>query len=314
MSVQQETTPTAVQPARRTAAPRSEWAKARERLGWILITPTIVVIMVVAFYPLIRVLYLSLTNARLGSINAPRFLGFANYAITFRDPTFLTALNHTVVFTVLTVALETVFGLGIALIIHSNFRGRGAVRAAMLIPWAIPTVVSSRMWAFMFNDVFGVINDLLFTRLHLLSHKVAWIANPATALPAVIAVDVWKTTPFMALLLLAGLQVIPGDIYEAATVDGASKLQQFWTMTLPLLRPALMVALIFRTMDAFRVFDMPFVIKGTAPETITLGIYARQQLVDFQKLGQGSAISVIIFLFIVVFVVIYTWLLRSEEA
>lgn len=313
MSVQPETRPAlAKAPAR--AAPQSPWARARERLGWLLITPTILVIMIVAFYPLIRVLYLSLTNARLGSVSAPRFLGFTNYAITFRDPLFLTALNHTLVFTVTTVALETIFGLGIALIIHSHFRGRGVVRAAMLIPWAIPTVVSSKMWAFMFNDVSGVFNDILVTRLHLLPEKVAWIANPATALPVIIAVDVWKTTPFMALLLLAGLQVIPGDIYEAATVDGAGKLQQFWTMTLPLLRPALMVALIFRTMDAFRVFDMPFVIKGTAPETITLGIYARQQLIDFQKLGQGSAISVIIFLFIVVFVVIYTRMLRSEES
>lgn len=313
MSVQPSASSTTLQAANRRA-PRSQWAKARERLGWLLITPTILVIMIVALYPLVRVLYLSLTNARLGSLNEPRFLGLANYRITLRDPTFLAALNHTLVFTIVTVALETLLGLGIALVIHSHFRGRGVVRAAMLIPWAIPTVVSSRMWAFMFNDVFGVINDLLYTRLHLLPGKIAWIANPATALPAVIAVDVWKTTPFMALLLLAGLQVIPSDIYEAATVDGASKLQQFWTMTLPLLRPALMVALIFRTMDAFRVFDMPFVIKGTAPETITLGIYARQQLVDFQKLGQGSAISVIIFLFIVVFVVIYTRLLRSEEA
>ncbi len=314
MSVQQETTNTAVRSANRVPAPRSQWAKGRERLGWILITPTILVIMIVAFYPLVRVLYLSLTNARLGGINAPRYIGFANYAITFRDPVFLAALSHTLVFTVATVVLEALFGLGIALVIHSNFKGRGLVRTAMLIPWAIPTVVSSRMWAFMFNDVFGVINDLLVTRLHILPDKVAWIANPATALPAVIAVDVWKTTPFMALLLLAGLQVIPGDMYEAATVDGANKLQQFWSMTLPLLRPALMVALIFRTMDAFRVFDMPFVIKGTSIETITLGIYARQQLVDFQKLGQGSAISVVIFLFIVVFVVIYTRLLGTEEA
>ena len=313
MSVRPETRPAlAKAPAR--AAPQSPWAKARERLGWLLVTPTILAIAIVALYPLIRVFYLSLTNARLGSTREPRLIGLANYAVTLRDPLFQTALSHTLVFTIVTVLLETIFGLGIALIIHSNFRGRGAVRAAMLIPWAIPTVVSSRMWAFMFNDVSGVFNDILVTRLHLLPAKVAWIANPATALPAVIAVDIWKTTPFMALLLLAGLQVIPSDIYEAAWVDGANKLQQFWTMTLPLLRPALMVALIFRTMDAFRVFDMPFVIKGTAPETITLGIYARQQLIDFQKLGQGSAISVIIFLVIVVFVIIYTRLLRVEEA
>jgi trehalose/maltose transport system permease protein len=184
----------------------------------------------------------------------------------------------------------------------------------MLIPWAIPTVVSSRLWAWMYNDVFGVINDFLVTRLGVLPNKIAWIANPTTSLPAIIAVDVWKTTPFMALLLLAGLQVIPGDIYEAADVDGASKFKQFTALTFPLLRPALLVALIFRTMDAFRVFDVVFVMKGTAPETITLGILARQQLVDLQRLGAGSALSVIIFLFIVVFVILYTRLLRVEEA
>jgi trehalose/maltose transport system permease protein len=275
--------------------------------------PTVLVVAVVALYPLANVFYLSMTNARLGSLNEPRFIGLANYEQILRNPTFLSALNHTLVFTVASVLIETVLGLAIALIIHSNFRGRGLVRASMLIPWAIPTVVSSQMWAWMYNDVFGVINDLLVTQLGLLPDKVAWIANPNTALAAIIAVDVWKTTPFMALLILAGLQVIPGDIYEAAHVDGANRWQQFWTMTMPLLRPALLVALIFRTLDAFRVFDVVFVMKGTAPETITLGVFARQQLIDLQRLGQGSAISVIIFIVIAVFVAIYTRLLRVEE-
>jgi trehalose/maltose transport system permease protein len=275
--------------------------------------PTVLVVAIVALYPLANVFYLSMTNARLGSLNEPRFIGLANYEQILRNPTFLAALNHTLVFTVASVLIETVLGLAIALIIHSNFRGRGIVRASMLIPWAIPTVVSSQMWAWMYNDVFGVINDLLVTQLGILPNKIAWIANPDTALPAIIAVDVWKTTPFMALLILAGLQVIPGDIYEAAHVDGANRWQQFWTMTMPLLRPALLVALIFRTLDAFRVFDVVFVMKGTAPETITLGVFARQQLIDLQRLGQGSAISVIIFIVIAVFVAIYTRLLRVEE-
>ncbi len=314
MSVKQGTTSRAFGRAAFAAAPRSAWARARERLGWLLMLPTLIVIAVVAVYPLLNVFYLSFTNARLGSVNAPRFIGLTNYEQLFRNPSFLAALNHTLVFTVCTVFLEAVLGLGIALVIHSNFRGRGLVRASMLIPWAIPTVVSSRLWAWMYNDVFGVINDFLVTRLGVLPNKIAWIANPTTSLPAIIAVDVWKTTPFMALLLLAGLQVIPGDIYEAADVDGASKFKQFTALTFPLLRPALLVALIFRTMDAFRVFDVVFVMKGTAPETITLGILARQQLVDLQRLGAGSALSVIIFLFIVVFVILYTRLLRVEEA
>jgi trehalose/maltose transport system permease protein len=188
------------------------------------------------------------------------------------------------------------------------------VRTSMLIPWAIPTVVSSQLWRFMYNQDNGVINDLLVNRLRILDQPVAWIANPTTSLPAIIAVDVWKTTPFMALLLLAGLQIIPGDVYEAATVDGANKWQQFWQITLPLLRPALLVALIFRTLDAFRVFDVVFVMKGAALDTITLAIYARQTMIDEQFLGRGAAASVLIFLCIALLVVIYTRLVRVEEA
>jgi trehalose/maltose transport system permease protein len=170
------------------------------------------------------------------------------------------------------------------------------------------------MWQWMYHDVFGVVNDLLVYRLHILSEKVAWLANPTTALPAIIAVDVWKTTPFMALLLLAGLQLIPGDVYEASTVDGANKWQQFWQITLPLLRPALLVALIFRTLDAFRVFDVIFVMKTYAPETMTVAVYTRQKLIDLQRLGGGSAAAVVIFVIILVLVVLYTRLVRVEEA
>jgi trehalose/maltose transport system permease protein len=157
------------------------------------------------------------------------------------------------------------------------------------------------------------VNDILVNRLHVLDTKVAWLASPATALPAIIAVDVWKTTPFMALLLLAGLQLIPGDVYEASTVDGASKVQQFYQITLPLLKPALLVALIFRTLDAFRVFDVVYVMKQFAPETMTVAVYARQQLIDLQLLGRGSAAAVIIFLCIFAFVILYTRLIRVEE-
>jgi trehalose/maltose transport system permease protein len=211
------------------------------------------------------------------------------------------------------VLLETLLGLAIALVIHSNFRGRGGVRTAMLVPWAIPTVVSASMWQWMYHDVFGVVNDILVYRLHLLDQKVAWLANPATALPAIIAVDVWKTTPFMALLLLAGLQLIPGDVYEASTVDGASKIQQFFQITLPLLKPALLVALIFRTLDAFRVFDVIYVMKQFSSETMTVAVYTRQQLIDLALLGRGSAAAVIIFLCIFAFVIVYTRLIRVEE-
>jgi trehalose/maltose transport system permease protein len=295
------------------AAPQSAEGRRRERLGWILTAPTVLMICIVALYPVLRTFYLSFTNARLSGTRAVEFVGFANYADLLSNSTFLRATTNTAVFTVFSVFFETILGLIVALTIHSNFKGRGLVRTAMLIPWAIPTVVSARMWAWMYNDVFGVINDLLFTRLGLLDRKLAWVADPVLTLPALIAIDVWKTTPFMALLILAGLQVIPEDIYEAGDIDGASKWQQFWTMTLPLLRPALMVALIFRTLDAFRVFDLPFVVKGTAPESITLSILARQTMIDLARLGQGATIAVVIFIFLMIIVAIYTRLIQVEE-
>jgi trehalose/maltose transport system permease protein len=300
------------------AGPQTAEARRRERLGWTLTAPTVLMICIVALYPVLRTFFLSFTNARLSGARAVSFVGISNYTDLLTDSTFLRALWNTTSFTVFSVFFETILGtiLGmiVALTIHSNFKGRGIVRTAMLIPWAIPTVVSARMWAWMYNDVFGVINDFLVTRTGLLDTKIAWIANPSLALPALIAIDVWKTTPFMALLLLAGLQVIPGDIYEAADVDGANKWSQFWTMTLPLLRPALMVALIFRTLDAFRVFDLPFVIKGTAPETITLSILARQTMIDLVRLGQGATIAVVIFVILMVFVALYMRLMNVEEA
>lgn len=274
------------------------------RLAWILVLPTLLVVVLVAGYPLAQVFYWSFFKADIAFVEPPEFVGLENYAYLFQDPDFRQALWNTLKFTVISVSLETVLGLAIALIIHSNFRGRGLVRTAILIPWAIPTVVSAKMWQWMLNDVYGVIN-VLGVKLGLLSQKVAFLARPELLLPSIIAVDVWKTTPFMALLLLAGLQMIPEELYEAASIDGASRWQQFWSITLPLLTPALVVALIFRTLDALRVFDVVFVMSGVNPATRTLAVYNRQTLVDFQDLGYGSAISVAILVIIFVFVLLY---------
>ena len=274
------------------------------RLAWILVLPTLLVVVLVAGYPLAQVFYWSFFKADIAFVEPPEFVGLENYAYLFQDPDFRQALWNTLKFTVVSVSLETVLGLAIALIIHSNFRGRGLVRTAILIPWAIPTVVSAKMWQWMLNDVYGVIN-VLVVKLGLLSQKVAFLARPELLLPSIIAVDVWKTTPFMALLLLAGLQMIPEELYEAASIDGASRWQQFWSITLPLLTPALVVALIFRTLDALRVFDVVFVMSGVNPATRTLAVYNRQTLVDFQDLGYGSAISVAILVIIFAFVLLY---------
>src|SRR4051812_25917676 len=199
------TTQPAVPRRRMFEGPQSGEARRRERLGWMLTAPTIILICIVALYPVVRTFLLSFTNARLSTTRAVSFVGISNYTDLLTDRTFLRATWNTTVFTVFSVFFETVLGLIIALTIHSNFKGRGVVRTAMLIPWAIPTVVSAQMWAWMYNDVFGVINDFLVTRLGVLDTKIAWVANSSLALPAIIVIDVWKTTPFMALLILAGL-------------------------------------------------------------------------------------------------------------
>ncbi len=274
------------------------------RLAWLLVLPTLLVVAFVAGYPLAQVFYYSFHRADISFVEPTEFVGLKNYIFLLQDPDFRGALWNTLRFTVVSVFLETVLGLAIALVIHSNFKGRGIVRAAILIPWAIPTVVSAKMWQWMLNDIYGVINVIL-VNTGLIANKIAFLANPNTILWSIVAVDVWKTTPFMALLLLAGLQLIPSDIYEAADIDGASKWQQFWTLTLPLLTPALVVALIFRTLDALRVFDVIFVMVGVNTATRSLAIYNRQTLIDFQDLGYGSAISVAILVIIFIFVMLY---------
>ncbi|MEQ8818714.1 MAG: sugar ABC transporter permease [Sumerlaeia bacterium] len=276
--------------------------------------PALLLLLLVGLYPLVATFITSLTNAQDG-IGDPEFVGLKNYTTLFGQKDFWAAVWNTVVFTLGSVTIEFIFGLAIALVIHSQFKGRGLVRAAILIPWALPTVVSAKIWSYMFVDTYGVVNDLLVTKFHLLDTKPAWLAEPGLAMISVIAVDVWKTTPFVALLLLAGLQLIPGGLYQAADVDGANKVQQFFKITLPLLKPAILVALIFRTLDALRVFDVIWVMTGGAQNTESMATYNFQYLISFGKMGYGSAISVAIFLLIALFVIAYVVALRpgSED-
>jgi trehalose/maltose transport system permease protein len=223
--------------------------------------------------------------------------------LSVRDRDFYYSVGNTLYFTMISVALELVLGLFIAMVINSKFSGRGLMRAAMLVPWAIPTVISARLWEIMLRDnQSGVINSVL-VNTGLLSSSQAWLANPDLQIPAMIMIDVWKTTPFMGLILLAGLQVISSDIYEAADVDGASKARQFFQLTLPLLRPAIAVALVFRTLDAIRVFDVFQVLLGRAK--LSMATYNYETLVNNQQLGYASAIGVIIFIIIFLFAVVY---------
>ncbi len=234
------------------------------------------------------------------------------YVLGARDPTFIQGMKDTFVFSFWSVLLETLLGLGIALVVNANFPGRGVMRAAMLVPWAIPTVVSARMWEWMFNSNRTGLFNTIFDALGLNSGNTAWLQNPDLQIPAMIMIDVWKTTPFMALLLLAGLQTIPADVYEAADIDGASKVRQFFSLTLPLLMPALVVALIFRTLDALRVFDLFQVVFGQS--RVSMASYNYVQLIQFRDAGMASAVGVIIFLIILVFAIAYVRLFSREEA
>jgi trehalose/maltose transport system permease protein len=277
-----------------------------------MLAPALVVVALVALYPLGLTIFQSFTDKQFLALEPTKWIGLQNYRTLIHDSIFRDSIVTTVKFTLITVSFEFVLGLIIALVVNSNFKGRGVMRAVMLIPWAIPTVVSAQMWKWMYDDIFGVINDA-GVRLHILNHSVAWISQPSTALASVAAVDIWKTTPFVALILLAGLQVIPQDLYEAADVDGASKLTQFWRITLPLLRPAILVALIFRTLDALRVFDVFYVFFGNRVDTQTMAIYDQNTIVSVGNVGYGAAISVAIFLIIALFVVIYVTFIRVDE-
>ena len=278
-----------------------------------MLLPALALVALVALYPLAQTVYDSFTNRQfLAGIEPTEFVGLQNYRDLIDDTIWWDSVIVTVKFTVVTVAIELVLGMIIALAVNSGFRGRGVMRAMMLIPWAIPTVVAAQMWKWMYDDTFGVINDALM-RLGIIDEPVAWISETSTALWSVAAVDIWKTTPFVALLLLAGLQVIPRELYEAADVDGASKVRQFWRITLPLLMPAILVTVIFRTLDALRVFDVFYVFFGSRLDTQTMAIYNQNTIVAVGDVGYGAAISVGIFLIIGLFVVIYTTFMRVQE-
>jgi trehalose/maltose transport system permease protein len=282
----------------------SRLTRERVRSAWLFMAPMLIVLALVAGWPLLRTMWFGFTDATLADLEAAEFLGFVNYYYLLTDPDWWNAVRNTLVFTGVSLTLETILGMAIALTLNAHFRGRGLLRAAVLIPWAIPTVVSAQMWNWMYHDVFGVINHVL-QALGLIAEPIAWTASPDTALIAVIMVDVWKTTPFMALLLLAGLQMLPQECYESAKVDGVHPIKVFFKVTLPLLKPALMVAIIFRALDALRIFDLIYVMSGNNQDTMSMSVYARQQLVDFQDVGYGSAAATLLFLIIALITVVY---------
>lgn len=275
---------------------------ARDR-GSRFVLPALVLLSLVTIYPVISVFVLSLLR-KLPLFDISRFVGFDNYSFLLTDDRFWNALRNTVYFTVASVSLELLLGLGIALLLHRNFRFKGAVTAIVLVPWAIPTVVSARMWEWMYNTDLGVLN-------HLLGLRINWLGSPFWALNAAVFMDVWKTTPFTVILLMAGLRVIPPELGQAARIDGANAWEVFRRITLPLLMPVVLVVLIFRTLDAFRVFDAVYVLTGGGPAntTETLSIYAYKVLFQTLQFGYGSTLSVVVFLCVGAISVLYIRLL-----
>ena len=288
--------------------------RPRVRMAWILVTPLMLTLLVVAGWPLLRSIWFSLTDANLSDLSAAKFIGLENYLGDYgvlRDPLWWQSVGNTFKFAFISLTLETLLGLGVALLLNTPSKVRTLLRAAVLVPWAIPTIVSAKMWGWMLNDQFGLINHLLL-KWGLVSHAYAWTADPDLALSTIILVDVWKTTPFMSLLILAALQMLPGDCYEAARVDGIPAFTVFRKVTLPLILPGILVAMVFRMLDALRVFDLIYVLTSNSKYTKSMSVYVREQLVDFQQVGYGSAAATMLFLFIAGITVIYLTAARSK--
>ena len=301
---------------------------SRVKTAWLFLAPMVLLMLVVAVWPLMRSIWFSFTDININDISAAEFVGWENYFGDyglFFNPNeeggfwagdWGISIRNTFSFAVVSVILETLTGLGLALLLNQEFKGRAFVRTAVLVPWAIPTIVSAKMWGWMLNDQFGVINTYL-VGLGVISQKIAWTAEPTYALWTVVLVDVWKTTPFMALLILAALQTVPKDCYEAARVDGVHPLRVFWKITLPLIRQPLLVAIVFRLLDSLRVFDLIYVLTANGSSTISMSGFVRREMVEYGNMGYGSAASTSLFLIILLTAIIFLKLARvklSEDA
>jgi len=285
-----------------------------QRTAWIFLLPALLLLLLVFGYPIFRAFWLSLFTENLGTKLQPVFSGIDNYLRMVGDGRFWQSFWTTTVFTVISVLLELALGLGIALVLNQRFFGRGAVRTIAIIPWALPTALIGLAWAWIFNDQFGVVNDILL-RLGLIKTGINWLGEPFLAMIAVIFADVWKTTPFISIILLAGLQSISLDLYEAHAIDGATPWQSFRQITLPLLMPQILIAMLFRFAQAFGIFDLISVMTGGGPggatEVVSLYIYATvMRYLDF---GYGAALVVVTFLLLIVAVAIASLLLRKLQ-
>ncbi|BAY11088.1 carbohydrate ABC transporter permease [Calothrix sp. NIES-2098] len=286
-----------------------------QRTAWILLTPALLLLLFVFAYPILRAFWLSVFTRNLGTELQPVFSGLDNYVRMAGDGRFWQSLWATTVFTTSSVILELLLGLGIALVLNQAFFGRGIVRTTAILPWALPTALIGLAWAWIFNDQFGVVNDILL-RLGLIKTGINWLGDPTLATIAVIFADVWKTTPFISILLLAGLQSISQDLYEAYSVDGANAWQQFRNITLPLLLPQILIAVLFRFAQAFGIFDLIAVMTGGGPggATEVVSLYIYSTVMRYLDFGYGAALVVVTFLILIAAVAIASFLLKKSRA
>ena len=280
-------------------APPTGIRREERRTAFLMVSPAVLLIVAIAFLPVLYTIWLSLHDATV--TRTGEFVGLRNFTDAFDDPVFREAVANTSIFTVVSVSIELVLGLGIALAINRAFRGRGAVRASVLVPWAFPVVISALMWRLMLQDQVGIISHLV--------HEIGLTGDPIlsdrTALMvAAIGVDVWKTTPFMALLLLAGLQTIPRDVIDASLVDGAGPVQRLFRVTLPLLKPAILVALLFRTLEAWSVYDLFWVMSDRRLESLSTYVFEGVRVSQLQ-FSTGTAAAVFVFVSAIVIALAY---------
>ncbi|MEH2068148.1 MAG: sugar ABC transporter permease [Nostoc sp.] len=285
-----------------------------QRTAWIFLLPALLLLLLVFGYPIARAFWLSFFTENLGTKLFPIFSGFNNYIRMVGDGRFWQSFGTTIVFTISTVFLELLLGLAIALVLNKQFFGRDVVRTIAILPWALPTALIGLAWAWIFNDQFGVVNDILL-QLGLIKAGINWLGDPLLAMIAIIVADVWKTTPFISVLLLAGLQSISPDLYEAHMIDGATPWQSFYKVTLPLLMPQILIAVLFRFAQAFGIFDLIAVMTGGGPggATEVVALYIYSTIMRYLDIGYGATLVICTFILLTVTVAIVSFLLKKFQ-
>ena len=284
------------------------------RIGLLLILPSILIILGITLQPILTTLYLSFFKTTLGKVTPDIFIGLGNYINLIRDPLFWDTIKRTLYFTFVSVGLELILGIAIAQLIHSHPPGWRFLRSSLIIPWAVPTIVNATMWRWIYNADYGALNGLLF-QLGIIDKYIPWLTYPKTAMNLVILADIWHSVPFIALILQAALATLPYELEEAAAVDGANAFQRFWSIRLPLLRPAILVALVIRSVEAFRVFDIIYVITNGGPAfgTVTVSFLTYLETFSYGNIGRGAAVSFLISIFTLIMAFIYIRLLYKPE-